>query len=157
MARQISRHARYRLAAATFAVSGGLWCLGALMSGHGTTLLVVGMMNFAASMLIMSLRPQKELCTATDAQCERCCREEDVGISVHRIDVEGCMAGAPDDVERGTEESGGAERRAGRPDGAGRRSAWESADRNRSGGVSETKADAGAVRPRERKSRTWSI
>jgi hypothetical protein len=148
MARQISRHARYRLAAAAFAVSGGLWCLGALVSGHGMTLLVVGMLNFAASMLIMSLRPQKELCTATVAQCEGCCREErDVGISVHRIDVEGCTAGAPGDAERGT----------GGPEGVGRRSARESADRDRSGRMNETLTDAGAVRPRERKNRTWSI
>ena len=147
MARQFSRHARYRLAAAAFAVSGGLWCLGALVTGHGTTLLVVGMMNLAASMLIMSLRPQRELCMATDAQCESSCRgEQDVGISVHRIDVGGCRAGAPRDDENGD-----------RSDGVGRRSEGESSDRDSSDGVDDTLADAGEVRPRERKNRTWSI
>jgi hypothetical protein len=59
MAKNISAHVRYRLAATAFAVAGGLWCLGAMFGRHAMALLVIGMMNLAASMLLMSLRPPK--------------------------------------------------------------------------------------------------
>ena len=59
MARNITAHTRYRLAAVAFAAAGGLWCLGAMFGHHTMTLLVIGMMNLAASMLMMSLRPPK--------------------------------------------------------------------------------------------------
>ena len=59
MARNITAHARYRLAATAFAAAGGLWCLGAMFGHHTMPLLVIGMMNLAASMLMMSLRPPK--------------------------------------------------------------------------------------------------
>ena len=59
MAKNITAHARYRLAAVAFAAAGGLWCLGAMFGHHTMTLLVIGMMNLAASMLMMSLLPPK--------------------------------------------------------------------------------------------------
>ncbi len=59
MAKNITAHARYRLAAVAFAAAGGAWCLGAMFGHHTMTLLVIGMMNLAASMLLMSLRPPK--------------------------------------------------------------------------------------------------
>ncbi len=49
MARNITAHTRYRLAAVAFAAAGGLWCLGAMFGHHTMTLLVIGMMNLAAS------------------------------------------------------------------------------------------------------------
>ena len=59
MAKNITAHARYRLAAVAFAAAGGAWCLGAMFGHHTMMLLVIGMMNLAASMLLMSLRPPK--------------------------------------------------------------------------------------------------
>ena len=59
MAKNITAHARYRLAAVAFAAAGGACCLGAMFGHHTMTLLVTGMMNLAASMLMMSLRPPK--------------------------------------------------------------------------------------------------
>ncbi len=59
MAKNMSAHTRYRLAATAFAAAGGLWCLGAMFGHHTMPLLVIGMMNLAASMLMMSLRPPK--------------------------------------------------------------------------------------------------
>lgn len=59
MAKNITAHARYRLAAVAFATAGGACCLGAMFGHHTMTLLVIGMMNLAASMLMMSLRPPK--------------------------------------------------------------------------------------------------
>ena len=59
MAKNITAHARYRLAAVAFATAGGAACLGAMFGYHAMTLLVIGMMNLAASMLMMSLRPPR--------------------------------------------------------------------------------------------------
>ena len=59
MARNITAHTRYRLAAVAFAAAGGACCLGAMFGHHTMRLLVIGMMNLAASMLLMSLRPPK--------------------------------------------------------------------------------------------------
>lgn len=59
MAKNITAHARYRLAAVAFATAGGACCLGAMFGHHTMTLLVIGMMNLAASMLMMSLRPPR--------------------------------------------------------------------------------------------------
>ncbi len=76
MARNISRHARYRLGSTALAVSGGLLCLGAFMGRH-EMLLVVGMMNLAARMLVMSLRPPKEVAQGPEAEaCDRCPRAQ---------------------------------------------------------------------------------
>jgi hypothetical protein len=75
MAKYISIHARYRLAATAFAVIGGLLCLGALIFSHETTLLVAGMISLATSMLFMSLRPVKEAVRETAPRdCGRCPR-----------------------------------------------------------------------------------
>ncbi|MCK4410127.1 MAG: hypothetical protein KAW67_08580 [Candidatus Eisenbacteria sp.] len=72
MAKNITGHARYRLAAGAFAAAGGLWCLGAMFGYHAMTLLVIGMMNLAASMLLMSLRPPKGAARVEPRQsCER--------------------------------------------------------------------------------------
>ena len=73
MAKNITAHARYRLAAVAFAAAGGLWCLGAMFGHHTMTLLVIGMMNLAASMLLMSLRPPKgAVREETRQKCARC-------------------------------------------------------------------------------------
>ena len=75
MAKNITAHARYRLAAVAFAAGGGACCLGAMFGHHTMTLLVIGMMNLAASMLMMSLRPPKgavrEEPRQTRARCSR--------------------------------------------------------------------------------------
>jgi len=76
MAKNITAHARYRLAAVAFAAAGGLWCLGAMFGHHTMTLLVIGMMNLAASMLLMSLRPPKGTVREENSgSCERCSRD----------------------------------------------------------------------------------
>ena len=87
MARNISRHARYRLAAAALAVSGGLWCLGAVIARH-ETLLVVGMMNLAASMLVMSLRPPKEVARGPVAGVRDRCPRAQVKVKLASCSVE---------------------------------------------------------------------
>jgi len=66
----VSTHARYRLGATALGVAGGLSCLGALTTGHGTTLLVAGMLSLAASMLVMSLRPRQTCVRATASESE---------------------------------------------------------------------------------------
>ena len=77
MARNITAHERYRLAAGAFAAAGGAWCLGAMFGYHAMTLLVIGMMNLAASMLLMSLRPPKGAVGEKNSRrCERCSRDE---------------------------------------------------------------------------------
>ena len=73
MARNITAHARYRLAATAFAAAGGLWCLGAMFGHHTMPLLVIGMMNLAASMLMMSLRPLKGAVREESRQARESC------------------------------------------------------------------------------------
>lgn len=77
MAKNITGHARYRLAAGAFAAAGGALCLGAMFGYHAMTLLVIGMMNLAASMLLMSLRPPKGAVREEPRQmCERCTQDK---------------------------------------------------------------------------------
>ena len=76
MAKNITAHARYRLAAVAFAAAGGACCLGAMFGHHTMTLLVTGMMNLAASMLMMSLRPPKGAVGEENSRsCERCSQD----------------------------------------------------------------------------------
>lgn len=120
MARNISVHTRYRLAATAFAVLGVVWCLGALIWNRETTLLVVGMMHLAVSMLFMSLRPSTERAVEPRSEgCDRC-------------------SGLKQDEARARVKL--ATRRIERP-----------------GDTKEPTIIAGDTRPRERKSRTWSI
>ncbi len=90
MARNMSAHTRYRLAATAFAVAGGLWCLGAMFGQHAMTLLVIGMMNLAASMLAMSLRPPKGAVEEESPRgCERCSGGEQTSeLKVRTLKVE---------------------------------------------------------------------
>ena len=76
MAKNITAHARYRLAAVAFAAAGGACCLGAMFGHHTMRLLVIGMMNLAASMLLMSLRPPKGAVREENSRsCESCSRD----------------------------------------------------------------------------------
>jgi hypothetical protein len=122
MARNISAHRRYRLAAKAFAAVGGLGCVGAMFGQHAMALLVIGMMNLAASMLMMSLRPPKGAGRSTVSQgCDRCSRgRQTAELTVRTLRVDGASA---DSAEPAV----------------------------------ELMADAGGARPRERKSRIWSI
>ena len=121
MARNMSAHTRYRLAATAFAVAGGFWCLGAMFGQHAMTLLVIGMMNLAASMLLMSLRPPKGAVGEEDSRgCENCSHgRQTAELKVRTLRME------------------------------------------RPAGQADTKTeptnDAGATRPRERKTKVWSI
>lgn len=151
MARYISRHARYGHVATALAVAGALSCLGALTTGHGVTLLVVGMMSFSASMLVMSLRPPKEISRESVPQCARCPGgEQTVELRVCRIGVDGRRAGPPGpdgDGDAGTRD--GPERWT---PGDGAFPSDEELDR-----ALELITEMGANRSRERKNRTWSI
>ena len=122
MAKNITGHARYRLAAGAFAAAGGAACLGAMFGYHAMTLLVIGMMNLAASMLFMSLRPPKGAVREEPRQkCASCSRGKQTArltVRTLRIDQHGAK---PVDT------------------------------------TLELMTDAGVRRPRERKSRTWSI
>ena len=121
MTRNITVHARYRLAAAAFAVAGGLWCLGAMFGYHAMALLVIGMMNLAASMLVMSLRPLKGAVGEEESRdCDRTSLDKQTTeLKVRTLKLER-QAGPVESEPTLT-------------------------------------TDAGATRPRERKSRTWSI
>ena len=121
MAKNMSGHTRYRVAATAFAVAGGLWCLGAMFGQHAITLLVIGMMNLAASMLMMSLRPPRGAVGEESSRgCERCSRDKQTAeLKVRTLKLEREAEPASTTLELTTE--------------------------------------AGATRPRERKSRTWSI
>lgn len=80
MARSTTRQARYRLAATGPAVAGALLCLGAMFGRHVTTFIVVGAMNFALSMLLMSLSPQRETVREEDSTARvPCSRETECG------------------------------------------------------------------------------
>jgi len=138
MAKYISTHARYRLGATALAVAGGLSCLGALMTGHGMTLLVVGMLSFSTSMLIMSLSPRQEYTRAAAEESEPRAREErTVEVSIHRVGADGRKAGPPEpDRTRDDREVDG---------------------QDEFDGVIETVASMGRKRPTERKRLTWSI
>ena len=122
MARNITVHARYRLAATAFAVAGGLWCLGAMLGHHATALLVIGMMNLAASMLLMSLRPPKgAVRESTSRSCGDCSRgTQTAELTVRTLKIDGASAETAKPAV-------------------------------------ELTTNAGVDRPRERKSRTWSI
>jgi hypothetical protein len=138
MARYISRHARYRAAATAFAVLGGIGCLGAIASSHRMTLLVAGMMSFAASMLVMSLRPLKEASGTVAPKPARAARErQTLDVSIHRIGIDERKAG-PLSTDDGTFDPSGS-------------------DRSGTDGTTTMTTESGASRPRERKSRTWSI
>ena len=138
MARYISRHARYRVAATAFAVIGGLGCLGALASSHGMTLLVAGMTSIAASMLVMSLRPLREASgTAAPGRARASRERQTLDISVHRIGIDERKTG-PLSTDEGTFDS--------------KASSWGEVE-----GEHTLTTESGARRPRERKSRTWSI
>jgi len=121
MARNITAHARYRLAATAFAAAGGLWCLGAMFGHHAMTLLVIGMMNLAASMLMMSLRPLKGTAGEEESRTRdrRSRGKRTTELKVRTLKLERQTEPAENELELMT--------------------------------------DAGAARPRERKSRTWSI
>ncbi len=92
MAGNMTSHARYRLAATALAAAGGLWCLGAMLGRHATTLLVIGMMHLAASMLAMSLRPPRGAEREENSRgCERCSRgkqEADLKVRTLRLERE---------------------------------------------------------------------
>jgi hypothetical protein len=138
MASHISTHARYQLAATVLAVAGGLWCLGALMSRDGVTLLVVGMMHLATSMLIMSLRPLKGSSREALTQGERLSREgQTLDISIHRVGTDERKAGTLERDRAGSASEG---------------TGSEGIDR-----AVQLTTVKGATRPQERKSRTWSI
>ena len=121
MARNITAHARYRLAAAALAAAGGLWCLGAMFGYHAMTLLVIGMMNLAASMLFMSLRPPERAHEEESSRgCEVCSRgKQTAELKIRTLRME--PRPVPPNVTQ------------------------------------KLNTDAGRKRPRERKSRTWSI
>jgi hypothetical protein len=121
MARTITAQARYRLAATALAATGGLLCLGAMFGHHAMTLLVIGMMNLAASMLVMSLRPLKGAVGEEESQtCDRCSHDRQTAeLKVRTLKLERQAEPVEDELT--------------------------------------LMADAGAQRPRERKSRTWSI
>lgn len=121
MARNMSVHTRYRVAATALAAFGGLWCLGAMFGQHAMTLLVIGMMNLAASMLLMSLRPPQGAAEGEDSRgCEVCSRgKQTAELKVRTLRLE--PETEPPNV------------------------------------LPELNTDAGTKRPRERKSRTWSI
>ena len=143
MARNITAHARYRLAAAGLAAAGGLWCLGAMFGHHTMPLLVIGMMNLAASMLLMSLRPLKGAVREEPRQTrERCSRDRQTAeLTVRTLRASDRKLG-PNGRKPGP--SGPdlkLDRRPARP-----------ADT-----TLELMTDVGAPRPRERKNRTWSI
>ena len=121
MAKTITAHAKYRLAATALAAAGGLWCLGAMLGHHAMTLLVIGMMNLAASMLVMSLSPLKGAVGEDESQtCDRCSADtQTTDLKVRTLKMERQTEPSEDELTLTT--------------------------------------DAGAPRPRERKSRTWSI
>jgi hypothetical protein len=121
MARNITAHVRYRLAATAFAVAGGLWCLGAMFGHHAMALLVIGMMNLAASMLLMSLRPPKGAVRETTS---RACDDRSRGTQTAELTL--------------------------------RKLSIDRACQGEAEPAVELRTDAGE-RPRERKSRTWSI
>jgi len=138
MASYISKHAGYRLVASAFGAAGGLLCLGALTTGHGMSLLVAGMLSLSASMLVMSLRPRQGVSRAAATESARDVRDgQTVGVSIHRIGIEGRKAGPPE-PDHGR---------------AGRRSERRS---ELDGGM-ELRTEKGRKLPRERKNRTWSI
>jgi len=121
MARNITVHARYRLAATAFAVAGGLWCLGAMFGHHAMTLLVIGMMNLATSMLVMSLSPLKGAVGKEKSQTRDRSSpgKQTTELKVRTLKLERQAEPVEDELTLTT--------------------------------------DAGAARPRERKSRVWSI
>ena len=122
MAKNITGHARYRLAAGAFAAAGGACCLGAMFGHHTMTLLVTGMMNLAASMLMMSLRSPKGAVGVQPSRT-RASRSRDkqtVELTVRTLKAD-----------------------------------WRPAKQVDT--TTELMTDAGVRRPRERKSRTWSI
>ena len=136
MAKNITAHARYRLAATAFAAAGGLWCLGAVFGHHTMPLLVIGMMNQAASMLLMSLRPLKGAAREESLHtCERCSRDRQTAeLTVRTLRASDRKLGPSD------------------PDPTLDRRPVRPADT-----TLELMTDVGAPRPRERKNRTWSI
>ena len=121
MARNTTAHARYRLAATAFAAAGGLWCLGATFGHHAMTLLVIGMMNLAASMLMMSLRPPRGAVWEERSRTRDGCSHgtQTAELKVRTLKLE--RQAEPVEMEP------------------------------------ELTTDAGETRPRERKSRVWSI
>ena len=122
MAKNITGHARYRLAAGAFAAAGGACCLGVMFGHHTMTLLVTGMMNLAASMLMMSLRSPKGAVGVQPSRT-RASRSRDkqtVELTVRTLKAD-----------------------------------WRPAKQVDT--TTELMTDAGVRRPRERKSRTWSI
>ena len=136
MARNITAHARYRLAATAFAAAGGLWCLGAMFGHHTMPLLVIGMMNLAGSMLLMSLRPLKRAVWEESRQRrERCSRDRQTAeLTVRTLRASDRKLGPSDPDPK-------LDRRPAQP-----------ADT-----TLELMTDVGAPRSRERKNRTWSI
>ena len=139
MANYISRHARYRFGSAAFGAAGGLLCLGALTTGHGVTLLEVGMLCFSASMLLMSLSPRQEGSRNVAGETERPRDRQTVGISVRRLGISGRTVGPPEPCRT--------------------RSGKCVGERDGTDGEMElvTNENTGATRPPERKTLTWSI